>query len=118
MLEVWWAQGVPAVWVRYQAVGILKHEGRMAGFGLLFSFGIDDGELAACSRPESFTLGYELALVREVYAKSEDGGSWLVHAANADRIKRACRDSDRTFKLHFMANDSSESWMQLTIDPK
>jgi hypothetical protein len=90
----------------------------MADYGLLFSFGIDDGELDNETRQECFTLGYELALVREAYCKSEEGWSGPVHQQNADRIKRACRDADRTFKLHYMPNDSSESWMQLTIDPK
>lgn len=89
----------------------------MAGFGLLFSFGIDDGELDEFSRPESFTLGYELALVREVYAKIDEGGCWPVHAANKERIRRALCDAGRDFEFKWSPNDPSESWMQLVIVP-
>lgn len=84
----------------------------------VFSFGIDDGELEELRRVDCFTLGYELALVREVYCKLPEGGCWPVHSANNDRICRAVRDADRCYKIHYMPNDSSESWMQLTILPK
>lgn len=90
----------------------------MAEYGILFSFGVDNGELDEFKRHECFTLGYELALVREVYAKLDEGWSGPVHAANNDRICRAVVEAGRTYTLHYMANDSSESWMQLTIDPK
>ncbi len=90
----------------------------MSNYGLQFSFGVDDGELDGLRKNECFVLGYELAIVREVYCKLPEGGSWPVHAANNDRICRAVRDADRCYKMHYMANDPSESRMQLTILPK
>lgn len=95
-------------------------EGRfaVANYGLKFSFSIDDGELDGLSPQECFALGYELSLVRDVYAKQKQGGAWPVHAKNSDRIRRALDDAGRKYELNWSAGDSSESWMQLVIKPK
>ena len=84
----------------------------------LFSFDIDDGELDGKTPQECFTLGYELALIRDVYAKLPEGGCWTVHAANTNRIHRALSEACREFELAWMHADASESWMRLTIDPE
>ena len=84
----------------------------------LFSFGIDDCELYDLESHECFTLGYELALVREVYAVREDGWSGPVHSEKVQRIHRALKEAKRSYSLEWMPNDSSESWMQLKILPK
>lgn len=89
----------------------------MSQWGCEFSFGVDNGELDGIRPCEIFVLGYELALVREVYAVRTEGGTWPVHSANQDRIRRALTDKLRTFRLTYMADDPSESWMNLTIEP-
>lgn len=83
----------------------------------LFSFGIDDGELDGLRPVDCFTLGYELALVREVYCNLPEGGCWPVHAENVERMQRALEESHRQWEMRWMQGDSSESWMQLTILP-
>lgn len=86
----------------------------MSKFGLVFSFGIDNGELDDFSRQQCFVLGYELAQLDAMLEKPA-GFSKPVHAANADRISRLCEHHKREFSLPWMPNDSSETWMELTV---
>ena len=84
-------------------------------FTLGSSFQIDDGELDGLTPQRCFVLGYELALVkhllrtgRRIYRP--------VHADNKIRIESACVGRD--FELAWMAEDTSESWMQLAVESK
>jgi hypothetical protein len=86
----------------------------MADYGLEFSFGIDDGELDDCTRPECFVLGYELAHINALLGFSPAISS-PVHSANADRIKRLCEKWKRPCSITWMVGDASEDWMQLEI---
>jgi hypothetical protein len=87
----------------------------MAAFGLVKPFGIDDGELDGLSPQQCFVLGYELA---QIDAALEAGNviSKLVHAANRERISKACRDAGVPFTLEWCKDDTSESWMILEVD--
>lgn len=86
-------------------------------FGLLFSFGIDNGELDCSSKAEAFVLGYELA---EVFWQCQraNGFTRVVHAENQDRIRRACEHFGRKFSLKWCKNDPGEQWMDLLVMPR
>lgn len=86
----------------------------MAEFGLVKSFGIDNGELDGLRPQECFVLGYELAMI-DALLKEPKGFNRPVHAHNKERIEKACRDANRPFILRWMEGDSSESWMQLDV---
>lgn len=88
----------------------------MSTFGLIKSFDIDHGELDDISKQESFVLGYELATI-DALLKSTDEISQLVHAENQHRVRKSCLESKREFKLTWMAEDPSESWLMLSVKP-
>lgn len=87
----------------------------MADFGLIKSFGVDDGELDPFSRQECFVLGYELAQVDSLLKEGVEF-SRPVHAANQQRIEDTFDKADRYCELRWMPGDSSESWMWLKAD--
>lgn len=88
----------------------------MTNFGLIKSFGIDDGELDGLSSQQCFVLGYELAQIDHLLA-CKDGIRKPVNADNRLRIEAACRDVGRPFRLNWLAGDTSESWMLLEVPP-
>lgn len=81
-------------------------------YGLVKSFGIDDGELAGNSMQECFVMGYELAQI-DALVKGTEPFSRPVHAANKDRIIKSFQDTGRKFDLKWMPEDVSETWMWL-----
>lgn len=87
----------------------------MSDFGLIKSFDIDDGQLDGMSPQQCFVLGYELAAV-DCFLKLAPRISQTVHAANKERIEKACRDAGREFRLTWMEGDVSEEWMVLTVE--
>lgn len=87
----------------------------MADFGLIKSFDIDDGQLDGMSPQQCFVLGYELATV-DLMVMRLSTVSQTVHAANRERIEKACRNAGRNFRLTWMEGDVSEEWMVLTIE--
>ena len=87
----------------------------MAEFGLVKSFGIDNGELDGMTPQEIFVLGYELAEVDDLVKTNLKGFRRPIHAANRERIEKSCRDAKREFVLTWMAGDTSESWMDLRV---
>lgn len=88
----------------------------MAEFGLIKSFHIDNGELGGRSPQECFVLGYELAQVDQLL-KATPAIHQPVHADNQARIKSACEDAGRPFRLTWLPGDVSESWMLLEVPP-
>lgn len=87
----------------------------MAEFGLVKSFDIDNGQLDSVSQQQAFVLGYELAQIDGLLAAGVQI-SRPVHGDNFGRIEKSCNDANRSFKLTWSANDSSESWMQLEVE--
>lgn len=86
-----------------------------AEFGLVESFGIDDGQLEGLRPQECFVLGYELADISRRVDESNKGFSCLFHAENRQRISNALIKRNRRFKMEWMESDASESWMMLTV---
>ena len=86
----------------------------MANFGLIKSFGIDDGELDEISSVESFVLGYELAQIDHLLELS-DAIRKPIHAHNRERIEKACVDANRQFRITWLQGDHSESWLMLEV---
>lgn len=89
----------------------------MPDYGLIKSFGIDNGELDGLRHKDCFVLGYELALVDD-QLKSPSGFSRYIHIENRDRIEQSCLDAGRDHRLNWMQGDSSESWLWLEVLPK
>jgi len=85
-------------------------------FGLVFSFGIDHGELDGESPQECFVLGYELASINAMLESPKPIVSQPVHARNKDRIEKRCIASGRQFSLGWFPDDPSESWMLLNVE--
>lgn len=88
----------------------------MSEFGLVKSFGIDNGELDGESPQTCFVLGYELAMIDEAL-KAPDAISRLVHSQNADRIAESCKKANRQHQFIWHPDDVSEAWLQLEVAP-
>lgn len=86
-------------------------------YGLVKSFGIDNGELDDFRRNECFVLGYELGQLDELL-KLPDAISRPVHAANEQRIRESCRRAGREMVIGWCHDDPSEQWMQLFVNRK
>lgn len=86
----------------------------MSEFGLIKSFQIDNGELDGLRAQECFVLGYELAQVDQLL-KATSEIRRPVHAKNKARIESACKDADRPYRLTWMSDDVSESWLLLEV---
>ncbi len=86
----------------------------MSEFGLVKSFQIDNGELNGINPQNCFVLGYELAQIDRLL-KEPSEIQRPVHADNKIRIKSACEDSNRPYKLTWLTSDISESWMWLEV---
>ena len=89
----------------------------MAKYGLIRSFGIDDGQLDGCTPQECFVLGYQLALFDEAM-KSDDGFTQLLDCRNRERIEGVLEKSGRAYKVNYMGDDVSESWLNLIVFEK
>ena len=89
----------------------------MSNFGLIKTFGIDDGELDGLSSQQCFVLGYELAQIDHLLASGEEIRK-PVHADNRARIEAACRDATREFRLTWLQGDESESWLLLEVSKR
>ena len=87
----------------------------MADFEMVRSFDIDHGELDGMSPQECFVLGYELASIDARLAAGETILSQPVHAENRERIEKRCLASGRRFLLTWHPDDTSESWMLLSV---
>lgn len=85
-------------------------------FGLVWSFGIDDGQLDHLRHAEAFVLGYECALVWE-RLKSGRAFHMLLHAENLDRVRDLIRKrhAGRKFSITTSHEDRSESWYELAV---
>lgn len=88
----------------------------MADFGLVRSFGIDNGELDGLRPKDCFVLGYELACV-DMELKTGEAIRRPVHAENKDRIESELTKQGREWTLTWMEGDSSEAWMDLNVAP-
>lgn len=88
-----------------------------AEFKPIHPFDIDHGELGDLSQQECFTLGYELAMVDALF---QIGGHFErpIHAQNAERIRRQAERLGREIDLKWIQDDSSETWMWLTVPAK
>lgn len=86
-----------------------------AEYGLVESFGVDNGELDGLAAHECFTLGYELALVHADLDKPE-AFTRTVRVENRERIERAAEKRNRRISLTYMHADASESWLHLQAE--
>jgi hypothetical protein len=86
----------------------------LAQFDLFKPFNIDNGELDGLSAQQCFVLGYELAEI-EALLKLAPEFQKPVHADNRLRIEQFCADSGRQYRLDWMPDDPSESWMTLAV---
>ena len=87
---------------------------KMAKFGLIKSFGIDNGELDGLRPQQCFVLGYELAQIDHLLALGKPIRQ-PVHADNRDRIAASCADAWRLHRFSWMEGDESESWLLLEV---
>lgn len=85
-------------------------------FGLIRSFGIDNGELDGLTPQEVFVLGYELAQVDYRIDQEPKAFSMLIHAENINRIFSKLKDAGRISKIRWQPNDISESWAMLEVE--
>jgi len=88
----------------------------MSEFGLIKSFGIDNGELDGLRPKDCFVLGYELAQIDHMLTTGKPIRQ-PVHADNRARIESSCRDAERSFTTAWLEGDVSESWMLLEVEP-
>ena len=84
-------------------------------FGLIRSFGIDDGQLDGLRLKDAFVLGYECAQIDHLIETEERGFERLMHSQNRERIESQLRKSGRNFRIDFMPDDQSESWLMLYV---
>ena len=83
-----------------------------------FGFDIDDGQLDGRSPQECFVLGFELGDIVRRFKCPGEKFQLPVHAANADRIRKAARIYGANIQLDWMSDDVSESWMWLTAESR
>lgn len=86
-------------------------------FGLVESFGVDDGELDGKTPQECFVLGYEMAQVCHEVDSDPEEINKTVHADNIDRITAAMKKREREFQFMWPSDDVAESWVYLKILP-
>lgn len=87
----------------------------MADFGLIESFGVDDGELDGLSLQECFVLGYEFATITSRVDNGETEFETLIHMSNAVRLERALQEREVSTRLAFCHDDKSETWAILKV---
>ena len=75
-------------------------------------------DLDSLTVAESFILGYELATLDCNLNSIRGPFSQHIHAINAGRVEKACKDSGRTHRLSWMENDKTETWMWLDVGPR
>lgn len=86
----------------------------MAEFGLVESFGIDDGQLGACSREEAFVLGYEFCKMCNSLTLFESRNSELIHVENVERVQAAAKKRGKSLSVKHLHNDRSEGWCEVS----
>ena len=86
----------------------------MAKFGLVESFGIDDGQLDACSQAEAFVLGYEFCQMCHSLNVFDSGNGQLMHVANVDRVTAAAKKRGQVVSVKHLHNDRSEDWCEVS----
>ena len=85
-------------------------------WGPIRSFHIDNGELDGLRPQEIFVLGYELAQIDDAVTRPA-AIEKPVHAHNRERIVEAFEKAERPYKLSWMNDDVSESWLWLSSPP-
>lgn len=84
------------------------------GGSLIWSFGIDNGELDHLKPAMIFCLGAECG---QLFERLESGRSFvmLVHAENVARVRRLMNDrgNDRQWRIVKSTDDVSEDWYEL-----
>lgn len=80
-------------------------------------FGVDDGELDELDRHVCFTLGVEW---QRVFAQAVKPAEFTetIHASNRERIETMLKHLKREFRITFMSEDVSESWLYLSVKEK
>lgn len=86
----------------------------VAKFGLVESFGIDDGQLAEFSVQEAFVLGYEFCQMCHNMNVFDAGNGQLMHSANIDRVTAAAEKRGQVVTVKHLHNDASESWCEIS----
>lgn len=80
-------------------------------------FGVDDGELDGLTPQQCFALGVEWQMVRR-QADSPEPFERPVHSANRVRLAAVLDARGREYRMEFMADDRSESWLWLSVAPE
>lgn len=79
---------------------------------------IDHAELEGFTIPEAFVLGYELATLDCNLNSIRGPFSQHIHSVNASRVEKSCKSSGRAYRISWMHNDKSETWMWLDVGPR
>lgn len=86
----------------------------MSGYGILFSFGVDNGELDGIPPHHVFVLGFELGMIyRAIEEEREYNG--IAHAENLPRIQSMCEKLGFNVASWWFHGDPSEQWVDLKI---
>ncbi len=80
-------------------------------YGLLEPFDIDSGELDGLTPQHVFCLGYEWRHVQEMLNAGTPFHNPILHAANANRVKRMCIRRGRKFKVEATA----DTWCSISV---
>lgn len=86
----------------------------MAGYGLVDSFYIDNGELAGVTAEQAFVLGCEFAMTRQLVLDDAGEITVAVNPRNADRLIKMCWNNGRVAETEPLA----DGWVTLKVHPK
>lgn len=86
-------------------------------FGLVDSFGIDNGELEPFEKSVCFVLGCEWNHVIKTVDQHPQELNFTVHSANKDRLTASITKRNRECRWEWPHDDVSEDWIYLTVSP-
>lgn len=78
-------------------------------------FLIDDGELAGLDPRDVFVLGYELCQIDRLI-ESGEAFSKVMRSENIQRVVWVLKRDERAYRISWMSEDGSESWVTLTVE--
>lgn len=84
-------------------------------FGLVESFGVDNGELDHLTKPQCFVLGYELSVISWFAETNALKGDFTVRSDNMSRIENTLKRHNREWTWKWASDDVSEEWVYLTV---
>ena len=75
---------------------------------------IDQGQLSGIDQQTCFILGYKYATI-ETKMKSGTTFDCVIRSANLERIKTLCKQLGGDGEFTWIADDSSESWVEFVF---